>query len=217
MRSCACDRAARKNLALAGACLLTYLLPNCGPVNAQQPAVKLEAALVAEPPGAISPDDLTQDRGRAVLRRLVGRWAASVTFYPNGPNGPKYSSKATETNRLLGGLWLLSSFEGKLADMDFASHGQFGFDASRGKYVASWVDNMVETITLMEGDYDPETRTLSFEYQNPEPQGDPTPGRSELQLIDVDTRGFRMFGVPPGGDRMELMLEVDYRRLAESP
>jgi hypothetical protein len=217
MRSFAGDRATWRCLAVAGVCLVAHGLPSPRPAIAQQPAVKLEAALVVEPPGEVDPDDLTQDRGRAVLRRLVGRWAASVRFYPNGPNGPKYESKATETNRLLGGLWLLSSFEGKLADMDFASHGQFGFDASRGKYVASWVDNMVETITLMEGTYDPETRTLSFEYENIEPQGDPTPGRSELQLIDVNTRVFRMLGVPPGGDRMELMLEVDYRRLGESP
>ena len=216
MRSFDCDRTAWRYLAVVSICLVAQAVQNPCRVGAQAPALRLEASLVAEPPGAIAPDDLTQDRGRAVLRRLVGRWSASVSFYPNGPNGPKYSSKATETNRLLGGLWLLSSFEGKLADMDFASHGQFGFDASRDKYVASWVDNMVETITLMEGTYDQETRTLTFDYENQEPQGDPTPGRSELQLIDINTRVFRMFGVPPGGDRMELMMEVDYQRLGES-
>ena len=52
---------------------------------------------------------------------------------------------------LAGGLWLISTFEGEFGGAKFEGRGQFGYDASKGKYVGTWIDSMSPNMSLLEG------------------------------------------------------------------
>ncbi len=50
----------------------------------------------------------------------------------------------------------------KFGDMDFHGQGQTGYDPAKKKYIGTWVDSMSPTIMMMEGDFDPRTKTLTM-------------------------------------------------------
>jgi len=61
----------------------------------------------------------------------------------HGPTGgPPEVSTGVETNTLVGGLWLVSDFQGRWGSQPFHGHGTFGYDTSKKKYVGIWVDSM---------------------------------------------------------------------------
>ena len=59
-------------------------------------------------------------------------------------------------------MWLVSKFEGKLGDMPFTGRGTTGYDPAEKKYVGTWIDSVSPYMTIMKGDYDPATKTLTM-------------------------------------------------------
>jgi Protein of unknown function (DUF1579) len=126
-----------------------------------------------------------------VLAMEEGVWDAEITLKIPGQDT---KSKGVETNRMIGGKWLISEFKGEMFGTQFEGSGQNGYDAKKGKYVASWVDSMSKSITLMEGSYDEKTKTLTItgDTENPE-SGEPMTLRLETQFTGEDTRVFNEF------------------------
>jgi hypothetical protein len=92
-----------------------------------------------------------------------GTWDANVKSYMGGPDAEPMISKGQEVNTVLsGGLWLLSRFQGDIGGMKFEGQGQFGYDTLKKKYVGTWIDSMSPTISILEGTYDPKTRTMTY-------------------------------------------------------
>src|SRR5262245_12044512 len=83
-----------------------------------------------------------------VLARQEGEWDADISTTVPNPDGKVQiqKSKGVESNRMLGGKWLLSDFKGDLFGMKFEGHGQTGFDTKKGKYIGTWVDSMTRII-----------------------------------------------------------------------
>src|SRR5205809_737763 len=82
------------------------------------------------------------------LKRLEGVWEATV-------NAGGQESKGTMTYKMdLGGLWLVSEFEGDFGGMKFRGRGLDTYDAAKKKHVALWADSMSTTPMIMEGTYD---------------------------------------------------------------
>jgi hypothetical protein len=81
-----------------------------------------------------------------------GVWDAEVTMWEK-PDSEPTKSKAVETNKMLGKMWLLSEFEGEFAGEKFTGHGHMGYDPIKKKYVGAWIDTMSPFMWTMEGDY----------------------------------------------------------------
>ena len=97
-----------------------------------------------------------------LLKKDVGTWDATMKAW-FAPSAEPVVSQGTERNELLrGGLWLISRYEGHIADTAFVGCGTFGFDPLKQKYVGTWVDNVTSNLSVLEGDYDADARTLTM-------------------------------------------------------
>lgn len=84
-----------------------------------------------------------------------------------------------ETNRMLGGFWLLSDFQGNMMGLDFKGHGMYSYDTDRKQYVGTWVDSLSPGKLEMVGHHDKENQTMTFEGMAPGMDG--TPSRHVLK------------------------------------
>jgi len=166
------------------------------------------SASAQAPPSAKTPE-------HELLKKDVGTWDAVVKIFP--PQGEPIESKATEKNELMeGGLWLITDFEGKIGDVPFKGHGTFGYDPVEKKYVGTWIDTMTPSLTIMKGDYDPETKTLTTSAQGREPEsGETITYRQITKYEDDDTRTFEMYMPGQAGGEEWKMMEVKYKRRSE--
>ena len=151
---------------------------------------------------------------QALLASEEGTWDADVTMTLPGMDPAK--SKATETNRLIGGKWLISDFQGEFGGQKFQGHGQTGFDAKKGKFVGTWVDSMSARIDTLEGTYDEASKTLTLysDLLNPE-TGKIMKTKFVSVYKDGDTRVFTEFTQPDGSTEYVKMMEITYKRRAK--
>lgn len=141
------------------------------------------------------------------FQRLVGTWDATVTMH----GAP--SSKAVETNRMMGGTWLISEFKSEMAGEVFEGHAMYGFDPDKKKYVGAWVDTQSTAFQLTEGDLSADGQVLTMSGEMKNPMG---AGMVQVKMIDAfsdgDTRLFAMkMPVPGGGADVDLMT-IAYKR-----
>ena len=149
-----------------------------------------------------------------VLKADVGTWDATMKLF-HTPGAEPTVSQATETNELIGGMWLLSRFEGQMMGMPFTGVGTWGYDPADKKYVGTWLDNMSPYPQTIRGDYDPATRTMTAVSESRDPMsGEKVAYRQTTRMVDDDTRVFEM-SMPGENGEYQKMLEVEYKRRAE--
>lgn len=118
----------------------------------------------------------------AMVQKAVGHWEGTVTMsYPGMPETP---TPATEDVRSAGPFWVLSDFRSTFMEAPYEGHGAFGYDPGRGKYVGTWLDNMSSYLSIMEGEYDEATYTLTMTWNAPDMTGEIVPHRSEQVMGD---------------------------------
>ncbi len=160
------------------------------------------------------PADTAQSQYK-ILAESEGVWDADITMTLPGPDGKVTASKSkgTETNRLIGGKWLISDFKGEFANTPFEGHGQNGYDVKKAKYVATWVDTMSTHIDLMEGTYDEKTKTLTLNADSEDPNsGKPMKLRLETQFKEDGTRVFTEYVQMEGQKDFAKVMEVTYTK-----
>jgi hypothetical protein len=134
----------------------------------------------------------TQEHER--LAHEVGTWDATIKSWMQGPNTEPSESKGVEIVKLMpGGLWAISEFHGKFGDSDFHGHGQSGYDPKKKKYVGTWVDSMSPSIMSMEGEFDPQTKTMTSHSKGEGPDGKPYEAKMVSVHKDKNTRVFTMY------------------------
>jgi hypothetical protein len=98
-----------------------------------------------------------------ILAAEEGTWDATIKMFAGGPDAEPAVSKGSEVNEVLpGGLWLLSKFEGDFGGMKFLGRGQFGYDPVKKKYVGTWLDSTSTILSVLEGEYDAKTKTMTY-------------------------------------------------------
>jgi hypothetical protein len=148
---------------------------------------------------------MSWEEGLAVYAKDVGTWDAEVEVR-FGPTPQR--SRGTATSRFAcGGRWLVTDYE---SDSGFSGHGVYGYDPAKGLHVGLWVDNMRNFAAVMEGRWDPATRTMEF-VTEATIQGKTTRWRELTQTVDADTQVFRSLFPTPEGGEAEVMT-ITYRR-----
>lgn len=99
----------------------------------------------------------------AVLAADAGTWDATIKTYMAGPDAEPSVSKGSEVNEVLpGGLWVFSKFEGDFGGVKFLGRGQYGYDPVKKKYVGTWIDSMSTFLSVLEGEYDAKSKTMTY-------------------------------------------------------
>jgi hypothetical protein len=161
--------------------------------------------------GSVNAQDSSPLPQHKILAMGEGVWDADITMTIPGQEAAK--SKGMETNRLMAGKWLISDFKGEMFGTSFDGHGVNGYDAKKGKYVATWVDTMSVHIAMLEGNYDEKTKTLTLSGEVEEPgSGKPMKMRLETQFKDDETRTFTEFVQMGGQKEFVKVMEVKYTR-----
>lgn len=113
------------------------------------------------------------------LLEAVGEWEGTMTaFMPGMPEEPV---AAKETVTAVGGFWTQSRFECEFMGAPYVGTGCVGYDAEKGKYIATWIDNMSSQLAIMEGEASQDGKTITMHWRSPDPAtGEMTDQRYEL-------------------------------------
>jgi len=149
-----------------------------------------------------------------LFHKDVGTWDATLKVFP-GEGAEPMVSKGTEKNELLpGGMWLVSRFEGRVVGVPFTGVGTFGYDPVEKKYVGTWIDSMSPHLTVVKGDYDPATKTMTCTAEGRDfESGEVMTSKHISRYVDDDTRTFEIRAAKDGEERT--MLEIQYKRRAK--
>ncbi len=133
-----------------------------------------------------------------VLDGLAGSWDYTVSF-KMAPDAPEQTSTGTSENKwVLDGRFIQQTVSGTMdmgqGPQKFEGVGYVGHDNVKGKYVSTWMDNMVTGIMVADGTYNPTTKTIKESGQffcpmkNAEVQFE-----SELTFVDATHVTYAMY------------------------
>ncbi len=147
-------------------------------------------------------------------KRDVGEWTCDISFWM-APDSEPQTTKGTESNRMLGDMWLISEFKADFGGTPFEGCGLFGFDPSTEKYVGSWVDSMSPYVTHMQGTWDAATKTMNQTGTGKDPTGNEMKMKSTISYKDDGTRVMTMYYQLPGADDWFKSMEIVYHKSKE--
>jgi Protein of unknown function (DUF1579) len=155
------------------------------------------------------------DIHKELVKANEGVWDATMRFYAKGPDQPPQEFKGTETIRAAAdGLFLITEFEADfVGGKKFRGHGITGYDTRKRKIVGTWADNMNTSIGTLTGDYDPKTKTVTYQFEIT----DPATGqmRKDKQVDEQKGEGHKLYtiyGSGPAGSQVKLMEIETVRR-----
>lgn len=146
----------------------------------------------------------------ALLQKDVGEWDGVLTITP-GPGAAPQESKGRMSGKLIsGGRWLVLDFKNHTTG--FEGHGIYGYSAAAKRYVGTWVDDMRSTLNVAEGDWDPATRTLTYQWSFTMPNGSKMAWTESSEKVSDTEQIFRVLFPQPDGSAFEMMRAV-YRKV----
>ena len=140
------------------------------------------------------------------LEMLAGSWTAQTKFWP-APGAPAMESGGTAEHKMvLGGRYLLTSYQGDFGGMPFAGMGTAAYDRFLGKYIETWIDSMGTMVLISEGTCDGmgKIRTITAKFVDPMTQK-PTTMRSVYRIVDADHYTLEMYNQAPGQEEFKVM------------
>jgi hypothetical protein len=145
-----------------------------------------------------------------LLKKFEGEWDAAAKFMME-PGKEPVPSKGKESGKLiLGGLFLVTTFDADMFGGKFTGHGVLGYDLQKKKYTGSWVDSLNSAMYLVEGTL--EGNVLTERMDGTEPgTGAPLKMRLIHELKDADHRVTRFFMTFPDGKEVETG-SISYQR-----
>lgn len=146
------------------------------------------------------------------LASMEGAWTANVKSW-FGPGEPKESTGTMDRKMIMGRRYLQESFKGEFLGTKFEGMGIVAYDVNKKKYVTTWIDNMTTGISMMQGTYDTDSKTLTSlgEEDNPA-MGGKMKTRDVLKITSADEQRFEMFRTPLKTGKEFKVMEITYTR-----
>lgn len=146
------------------------------------------------------------------LQRLVGEWECVVHSYQPGSDKATESKAKAKITSIMGGLFVQQNFQGEMEGVKFRGRGVNGYDATRKKFIGTWIDSMSTNIMTTEGEYDAKTHSLVEIGKTVMPEGAMTLKMvSKYESNDKFTMSMYMIE----GDAEIKMMVIDYSRKKE--
>lgn len=138
--------------------------------------------------------------------KYVGTWDAEVEMMGQ-------VSKGVETCRMgVGGVWLVTDFEGSFMGAPFCGHGVNGFDAASGSYNGVWVDSTGGAIaSIHDGKIGKNGRELVSVADGVGMDGKPSRSRHVTTFDGTDRRTFVVYAAGEDGGEVPMMT-IRYQR-----
>lgn len=157
--------------------------------------------------------------GHEQLAELAGNWSYVVRFWVD-PSQPPNESKGTATRKAImdgrfftvetTGEMEMPGAGGKMQKFKFKGMALEGYDNVKKKFWHTWIDNMVTGIMVMEGEYDPATKTYTYSGVMEGLPGMKQQIREVVKVVDKNKHVFEMFE-DRGGQQIRTM-EIIYTR-----
>ncbi len=135
-----------------------------------------------------------------VLKASIGVWDAEIEIWPQGPDSPSIKLKGVETNRPYGEYWLASDFDSEFMGQTMKVHSIVGYDLDQKKMVGTVIDHGPYAAS-MTGDYDPESKTVSWMTEAKDLNGRPMVQKTLMTQESADERVLVLS--VPGKDKDE--------------
>lgn len=161
----------------------------------------MEACIKAGTPGA------EHERFKA----RVGKWKAECKTWM-GTEEPSVSSGSSTFELFFEGRYLHQTYAGEWDGIPFEGRGVSGYDNIKKKYFGAWIDSMSTALTVLEGDYDPATKTTTMSGPGLMPDGSPYTMRTVDREVNPNTFVFEMYMPGPDGKEVKNM-EITYTRM----
>lgn len=154
---------------------------------------------------------MTPSENHRWLASYDGEWAAKVKMWMD-PKQPPTESTASSVNKMIyNGLYQISTHSGDMMGMPFEGQSITAYDNAKKKFISTWIDNMGSGIMIMEGNYDPKTKTMEMHGEMTDPM---TSSIVKVKEVITYTSGssykFEMFMLMEGQE-MKTM-EIVYTR-----
>lgn len=132
------------------------------------------------------------------LKQNEGEW--NVHF---GDDASSPAMGTTKYKMTLGGLWLMSDAEMDMQGMKFSGHGMDSYDPVKKKFVGTWMDNMITSPIVFEGELSADGKTLTCTGKGPSGMDGTTADyKMVTEYKDKNTHVFKMWSGTLTGDPM---------------
>ncbi|MEM7307464.1 MAG: DUF1579 family protein [Planctomycetota bacterium] len=135
----------------------------------------------------------------------VGMWEGTIAMMV--PGFDSTPQKATEKVEAFGSYWTNTHFQCEFMGQPYHGRGSFGFDPKSGKHLGTWIDTMSPHLSVMEGEFDEGTKTLTMHWDAPDMTGEIRPHRSVTVYKgdSPDTMSYTMSFFVGEGEGMKTM------------
>ncbi len=145
----------------------------------------------------------------AWLQENVGVWDAKIRMTTQDG---KTADSGVETIKPLGKLWVTVTFEYPYDGKPTSAHGVLGYDPTAGKYVGSWYEAGSTHAAQLTGDYDAETRTLTYAMRTKDESGNATTMYVVEERIDTTHRTTQLQVANPDTDQRVTIMTIQYTK-----
>jgi hypothetical protein len=100
------------------------------------------------------------------LHQFVGSWVTESKG-TMGPDQPPIETTGTLTSKMLGEFWVVNQMVGDFMGTQMNGIQTIGYDATKKKYIGTWVDSMAGHMWVYEGTVDETGKILTLEADGP--------------------------------------------------
>lgn len=122
-----------------------------------------------------------------VLKASLGVWDAEIEVWPKGLDSPSLTFKGVETNRAYGEHWIASDFDSKFMGQTMKVHAIVGYDLEQKKMAGTVIDHGPYAAS-MTGDYDEESKTVTWMTKAKDTSGKPMMQKTLVTQKSADER-----------------------------
>jgi hypothetical protein len=141
-----------------------------------------------------------------------GEWTGDMTMWMDPKVEPTKTTGTCVNKMIMGGRYQSSTHTASFNGMPFEGNSTLAYDNAKKKFISSWIDNMGTGIMVMEGTWDPATKTLNLTGSCTDPMtGKDIAVRETFSLIDNNTQKMEMY-MTPAGQKEYKSMEIVFKR-----
>jgi len=151
-------------------------------------------------------DYMTPGEAHKMMASWNGDWNGEITMWM-APGAPPEKSTGTCTNKMImGGRYQVGTFSGSFSGMPFEGQSTLAYDNAKKKFISTWIDNMGTGVMILEGTWNPSSKTLTTKGSCVDPMtGKDISVREVFTVVDDKTQKMEMFMTAAGGKEFKSM------------